>query len=83
MDEDTKKLYRILTVLSTVGLVIVFATVIGVYIGFKLDQWLNTSPWFTITFFLFGLIAGFKNLFNYAKRIVEGFNKDEDKKNGQ
>jgi len=83
MDEDTKKLYRILTVLSTVGLVIVFATVIGVYIGFKLDGWLNTSPWFTIIFFLFGIVAGFKNLFNYAKRIVEGFNKDEGKKNGQ
>lgn len=69
-----------LAVLSTVGMVIVFATVIGVYIGFKLDRWLNTSPWFTILFFIFGVIAGFKNLFTYAKRSMERFDKEGDKK---
>jgi len=80
MDEDKRKLYRMLAVLSTVGMVIVFATVIGVYIGFKLDRWLNTSPWFTILFFIFGVIAGFKNLFTYAKRSMERFDKEGDKK---
>ena len=72
-----------LAVLSTVGMVIVFATVIGVYIGFKLDQWFNTSPWLTILFFLFGMIAGFKNLFTYAKKSMERFDKDEGKKDGR
>jgi len=80
MDEDKRKLYRMLAVLSTVGMVIVFATVLGVYIGFKLDKWLNTSPWFTILFFIFGVIAGFKNLFTYAKRSTERFDKEGDKK---
>jgi len=80
MDDDRRKLYRMLAVLSTVGMVIVFATVISVYIGFKLDQWLNTSPWFTIFFFIFGLIAGFKNLFTYAKSSMDRLDKDKDKK---
>ena len=80
MDEDKRKLYRMLAVLSTVGMVIVFATVLGTYIGFKLDKWLNTSPWFTILFFIFGVIAGFKNLFTYAKRSMERFDKEGDKK---
>jgi F0F1-type ATP synthase assembly protein I len=80
MDEDKRKLYRMLAVLSTVGMVIVFATVLGTYIGFKVDKWLNTSPWFTILFFIFGVIAGFKNLFTYAKRSMERFDKERDKK---
>ena len=68
-----------LAVLSTAGMVIVFATVIGTYIGFKLDHWLNTSPWFTVIFFLFGLIAGFKNLYTYSNRSQERLD-DKDKK---
>jgi F0F1-type ATP synthase assembly protein I len=80
MDEDKRKLYRMLAVLSTVGMVIVFATVLGAYIGFMIDKWLNTSPWFTILFFIFGVIAGFKNLFTYAKRSMERFDKEGDKK---
>jgi ATP synthase protein I len=81
MNDDKRKLYRMLAVLSTVGMVIVFATVIGVYIGFKLDEWFGTSPWLTLLFFLFGLIAGFKNLFTYAKKSMERFDKDGDKNN--
>jgi len=80
MDDEKRKLYRMLAVLSTAGMVIVFATVIGVYIGFKLDQWLSTTPWFTIIFFMFGLIAGFKNLYTYAKRSMERFDDKKDKK---
>ena len=68
-----------LAVLSTAGMVLVFATVIGTYIGFKLDQWLNTAPWFTVVFFVFGLIAGFKNLYTYARQSQEQLD-DEDKK---
>jgi len=80
MQEKDKKLIRMIGVLSTVGLVLVFATVIGLYVGIKIDQWLNTSPWFTAIFLLFGLIGGFRNLFVYAKRSQETFDKDDEKK---
>jgi ATP synthase protein I len=46
----------------------VFATVVGLYIGLKLDEWLGTSPWLTALFLLIGIIAGFRNLFVYAKK---------------
>ncbi len=69
-----------LGVLSTVGLVLVFATVIGLYIGIKIDQWLGTSPWFTAIFFFLGLFGGFRNLFMYTKRSQETFDKDDAKK---
>ena len=82
MNDDKRQLYRMLAVLSTVGMVIVFATVIGVYIGFKIDQWFGTSPWFTIVFFLIGMIAGFKNLYVYAKKSMERLDdKNGNKKN--
>ncbi|HXY62655.1 MAG TPA: AtpZ/AtpI family protein [Nitrospirota bacterium] len=80
MDEKDRKLIRMIGVLSTVGLVLVFATVIGLYIGLKLDAWLGTSPWFTAIFFFIGLAAGFRNLFVYAKRSQENLdNNGKDK----
>jgi ATP synthase protein I len=81
MEEKDRKLIRMLGVLSTVGLTMVFATVIGLYVGLKLDEWLGTSPWLTALFLLLGIAAGFRNLFVYAKRSQKSFDdKDDDKK---
>ena len=68
MEEKDRKLIRMIGVLSTVGLTMVFATVVGLYIGLKLDKWLGTSPWLAAIFLLIGIIAGFRNLFVYAKK---------------
>jgi ATP synthase protein I len=77
MEEKDRSLIRMLGVLSTVGLTLVFATVIGLFVGLKLDQWLGTSPWLTALFLLFGLIAGFRNLFVHVKRSQEELDKQE------
>lgn len=79
MDEKDRKLIRTLGVLSTVGITLVAATVIGLYIGLKLDAWLGTSPWLTILFLALGLFAGFKNLFEYVNKSQKRQN-DADKK---
>lgn len=80
MKQADKKLVRLLGALSIVGMVIVFATMIGLYIGIKIDQWLGTFPWFSVIFFLFGVIAGFRNLFKYARRSSERLDEDKDEK---
>jgi len=80
MEEKDRQLIRMLGVLSTVGLTLVFATVIGLFVGLKLDAWFGTSPWLTALFLLFGIIAGFRNIFIYAKRSQNTFKKDDDKK---
>lgn len=77
MDEKDRKLIRQVGVLSTVGLTMVFATVIGLYVGLKVDAWLGTAPWFSAAFLLLGIFAGFKNLFMYVKRSQN----DLDEKN--
>ena len=81
MDEKGRKFIRLIGVLSTVGLTLVFATVIGLFIGIKIDKWLGTSPWFTAIFLFIGIAAGFRNLFIYSKRGQQTFDKDD--KNGK
>jgi len=80
VDEKDRKLIRMLGALSTVGLTLVFATVIGLFIGLKLDAWLGTSPWLTAVFLMIGIIAGFRNLFVYVKRSQKTFDENDDKK---
>jgi len=77
MNEKDRKFIRLIGVLSTVGLTLVFATVIGLYIGIKIDEWLDTSPWFTAIFLFIGIAAGFRNLFVYSKRSQQAFDKDD------
>jgi ATP synthase protein I len=60
--------WKALGELSTVGLTLVLATVIGLAGGYYLDRWLGTSPWLTLIGLLFGIAAGFVNLFRSVKR---------------
>ena len=83
MEEKDRKLIRMIGVLSTVGLVMVFATVIGLYAGIKLDRWLGTSPWLTAFCLFLGIAAGFRNLFVYAKRSQRMFDKNDNDKDDQ
>ncbi|MBF0285723.1 MAG: AtpZ/AtpI family protein [Magnetococcales bacterium] len=39
------------------------AIVIGAGMGYGLDKWLGTGPWFMVLFFFFGVAAGFLNLY--------------------
>jgi ATP synthase protein I len=50
-------------VLSGVGLTLVISTVLGLWGGYVLDGWLGTRPWLTLVGLLFGIAAGFLNLF--------------------
>ena len=60
--------WKALGELSTIGLALVISTVIGLAGGYYLDRWLGTSPWLTLIGLLFGIAAGFVNLFRAVKR---------------
>ena len=51
-----------------IGVELVAALIVGVGIGYFLDQWLGTKPWFLLLFFVIGSAAGFMNVF----RVVSG-----------
>ena len=54
--------------LSSIGMTMVLATVIGLAAGYFADRWLGTKPWLTLIGLGFGIAAGFVNLFRSAKR---------------
>ena len=72
MKEDTKKSLKLVGLASTLGLTIVIATFIGLAVGLWLDRVFNTSPWLTVIFLVFGIIAGFRNFYRFmSKRAKE------------
>jgi ATP synthase protein I len=64
-----------LGVLSGVGLTLVVSTVLGLAGGYYLDRWLGTQPVFLLIGLLFGIAAGFVNLF----RAVGLFSEERDR----
>jgi ATP synthase protein I len=62
-NEEEFSVLRQLARLSTIGITLVASTAIGLAIGYGLDRWLGTSPWLTLIFTIFGIAAGFLNLF--------------------
>lgn len=55
---------------SVIGLHMVSGVLVGGVIGYFLDEWLGTGPWLKLVFFLFGVAAGFYNVYLDTKRIL-------------
>ena len=54
---------------------LVAAVVVGTTLGFILDNWFDTRPWLTITFFFMGVAAGILNVIKSAKNMHKNFKK--------
>ena len=65
---EEQSAWKALGELSTVGMTLVLATVIGLAGGYYLDKWLGTGPWLTLIGLCFGIAAGFVNLFRTVNR---------------
>lgn len=61
-------LFKNLAMLSSIGIAFVAATFIGLAIGVYLDRYFGTSPWLTVIFLIFGIVAGFKNAYDVIKK---------------
>ena len=62
---------KLAALVSTVGIAMVIATFMGLYVGVVLDKRLGTSPLFTLLFLILGIAAGFWNLWKLAKRTIK------------
>lgn len=51
-----------------IGVELVAALLVGVGIGWLLDQWLGTTPWLMLVFFLLGSASGMFNVY----RVMTG-----------
>jgi len=69
--KSTAGTMRMLGALSTVGISIVLAIMIGAACGYYLDLWLGTGPWLFLLFVLFGIAAGITNVYRTAGRFLK------------
>jgi ATP synthase protein I len=53
---------------SSLGLMFPASILVGFVIGHFLDKWLKTGPWLTMAFIVYGIAAGFYNLFAQTRR---------------
>lgn len=44
---------------------LVSGLIVGGFLGYMLDRWLDTKPWFMIIMFFIGFIAGFVNIYKW------------------
>jgi ATP synthase protein I len=59
--------WRSLGELTSIGMTMVLATIIGLAAGYYADRWLGTSPWLILLGLALGIAAGFVSLFRSVK----------------
>ena len=60
---------RTVGALSAVGFAFVLAVVMGAALGYGIDRWLGTSPWFFLLGFFVGLVAGVRSVFRTVSAV--------------
>jgi ATP synthase protein I len=56
---------------SAIGLSLVFAIFIGAFLGYLLDNYFETGYLFKIIGLIFGIIAGFRNVYEMGKKYQD------------
>ncbi len=54
---------------ARVGMELVVATMVGVFLGYLLDRFLGTKPWLMVAGVVVGAIAGFLNVYRSVQRM--------------
>lgn len=54
---------------GTMGLHIVSSIIVGLVVGYYLDEWLGTKPWMIMIWFLLGVVAGFRLVFQEFRKL--------------
>ena len=69
MKEDRRNFYKQLGRVSAIGLEMGLCVAIGLAIGYFVDRYFQTKPWFMIIFLILGIVAAFRSLLSLAKDI--------------
>jgi ATP synthase protein I len=76
-NEGKRRFWQQLMKASTVPLNLVAAIFVGFAIGYGLDSLFGTSPYLTIVFLVFGIIAGFRELYRFVREQDNGSDKKD------
>ena len=70
----------VLATAGTIGLHMVSGPLVGFGIGYALDWWLGTNPWFKLIFLVVGIGAGFLNVYEDSKRLLRKMQAEDDQR---
>ena len=62
MKRETRRYLKELAFFSSIGLSVALSIFIGLAIGVYLDGRFATTPWLTLLFLGFGILAGYRNI---------------------
>lgn len=65
------------SIVSSFGLQMIITIGIGMFAGYYLDKYLNTTPLFIIIFVFLGVGAGFRNLYVMMVKLEKEEEKDD------
>lgn len=68
INDQTRENLKLLARVSSMGLAMVLAIVLGLGVGYWIDKKFGTAPWGFFIGLGVGIIAGFRNLYIIAKR---------------
>jgi ATP synthase protein I len=74
-----KKVIKTLVMISQIGITMLVPIFLCLYIGMKLDEWLNTS-YITIIAIILGIMAAFRNVYVITKQFYAKDKAKEDEK---
>jgi ATP synthase protein I len=79
LSEDKREVFKSLLSYSSLGLEMGLCVAIGIGIGYFLDKYFQTSPYLTIIFMIFGVIAAMKTIYQLMKKIEKENERDKNK----
>lgn len=79
MSEDKREVVKSLLSYSSLGLEMGLCVAIGIGMGYFLDKFFHTSPYLTIIFMIFGVIAAMKTIYQLMKKIEKENERNKNK----
>ncbi len=78
--KNLSEVYRELSPYLNIGYIFVVVVLLFTYIGYKVDEWKGTAPWFTLLGAILGIVVGFYQFFKivFAESKKHNDNKGND-----
>ncbi len=73
--ENKYSSYKQVALLTTIPIVLAVGPILGILLGNYLDNKLNTSPYLTILFFIFGCVASGRQVYKLVIRSIKEMEK--------
>ncbi len=79
LSQDKREVVKSLLSYSSLGIEMGLCVAIGIGIGYYLDRYFTTSPYLTIIFMIFGIIAAMKTIYQLMKKLEKENERDKNK----